>query len=145
MVAQNRIQKIFLAYTAIVLISLVCSLTGSTQEDTWSLYYSGPDGTNYYYEPGSVNYTPINKRTRARGTEHHVKVLEKVVYTKPEYKVKEVKTLKEFRCSRSMVRSLKIDVAYRDGMRKFEMKINPWKYIEPESPQETLYDIVCIP
>lgn len=131
----------------IILIYIVCLLPVCTgaEEDRWKHYYTNPDGTEHYYDSKSVSRTSKSRIRTRKGYSQVwvVKVREKMVYNDPEYKLKESRILREFDCSKRMVRTLMISESYKDGSKRIVGKIHPWKNIDLEPFYEALYEIVC--
>ncbi len=138
----------------IIWISVFCflSIHAMAEEYGWKFYYTTPDGTKHFYDSKSIIRTsqgPINtskrriKTRKARSKVWLVKVKEKAVFNKPDYKLKESRILREFDCSERKVRMLMKSDFYKDGTQKIEIKTRPWENIGSEPFFEVLYEIVC--
>jgi len=74
-----------------------------------------------------------------------VKVREKLVFNNPKYPLKESRILREFDCSRNMIRILIISDTYKNGSKRIEGKAQLWESVSLKPFYEALYEIVCKP
>ena len=72
-----------------------------------------------------------------------VKVMEKILFVNQDHKLRELEILKEFNCTKGVLRLLKKSEFYRNGLNKIEEKVHPWQHISNEEYYKALYDIIC--
>jgi hypothetical protein len=143
----------------VFLLYVVCFLFvyADAEENRWHLHYTDPDGTEHYYDSKNIISTSkviLETRTstkrRVPTPKKYTKVLmvkirEKLVFNNPKYLLKESRILREFDCSRNMIRTLMISDTYNNDSKRIEGKAQPWENISSKPSYETLYEIVCKP
>jgi hypothetical protein len=143
----------------VFLIYVVCLLFvyADAEENRWHLYYTDPDGTEHYYDSKNIISTSkviletqTSTKRRVRTPKKYTKVLlvklrEKLVFNNPEYPLKESRILREFDCSRNMIRTLMISDTYKNGSKRIEGKAQLWESVSLKPFYEALYEIVCKP
>ena len=122
------------------------------EENRWKLYFTTSDGDEYYYDTISIDRSSKKiSKTYKRGSRNYkryikavfVKVRERIVLNKPDNKLKEVRILRQFDCSKKTVRTLMVEEFYKNGLHKIEGKIRPWDNIGLNPRLEALYGIIC--
>ena len=151
---QGKVMSFTVLLLYVVFFFFVCA---DAEENRWHLYYTDPDGTEYYYDSKNIISTSkvifetqTSTKRRLRTPKKYTKVLvvklrEKLVFNNPGYPLKESRILREFDCSRNMIRTLMISDTYKNGSKRIEGKAQPWKNISSKPSYEALYEIVCKP
>jgi hypothetical protein len=143
----------------VFLLYVVCFLFvyADAEENRWHLYYMDPKGTEHYYDSKNIIRTSkvilesqTSTKRRSRTLKKYTKVLvvklrEKLVFNNPGYPLKESRILREFDCSRNMIRTLMISDTYKNNFKKIEGKAQPWENVSSKPSYEALYEIVCKP
>jgi hypothetical protein len=144
---------------AVLLLFVICffSFYADAEENRWHLYYTDPKGTEHYYDSKNIIHTSkvileaqTSTKRRPRTPKKYTKVLvvklrEKLVFNNPGYPLKESIILREFDCSRNMIRTLMISDTYKNNFKKIEGKAQPWENVSSKPSYEALYEIVCKP
>ncbi len=151
---QGKVMSFTVLLLYVVCFFLVCA---DAEENRWHLYYTDPDGTEHHYDSKNIISTSkviletqTSTKRRLRTPKKYTKVLvvklrEKLVFNNPGYPLKESRILREFDCSRNMIRTLMISETYRNGFKKIEGKTQQWENIGSKPSYEALYEIVCKP
>jgi|SRR3972149_7445949 len=138
----------------VVFFFFVCA---DADENRWHPYYTDPDGTEHYYDSKNIistskviHETQTSTKRRSRTPKKYTKVLvvkvrEKLVFNNPKYPLKESRILREFDCSRNMIRILIISDTYKNGSKRIEGKAQLWESVSLKPFYEALYEIVCKP
>jgi len=150
-------KKALLCIAALV-ISFLClpSFVAGGQEE-WRLYYTGTDGSKYFYDLHSIARrlkTPETKTKDRRiprsdrrdvNARLMVKVTEKVVVNRPDDELKESKIIREFDCSARKVHTLMKSNFYKNGTMQVKGQTGMWKDEDIDSAPflKTLYAIAC--
>jgi len=128
------------------------SVSAGAEGNRWALYYSGSDGTKYYYNSKSITRSSRGRITTRRRRSKilkryrriwHVKVKEKVIFNNPDDKLKESLISREFDCSKKKVRMLMKSESYKNGSTAVEGKMRPWEDVDSKPFYQHLYAIVC--
>jgi hypothetical protein len=103
-------------------------------DNRWRYFATNGLGAMLYYDIDSV--TVYDNKI--------VKVWYKIIPNKAsESPVREAKFLDEFNCDKRESRSLKNHFYYKDGNVKSDLEKTKWGDIEPETWEESLFNIVC--
>src|SRR4030042_2968778 len=150
-------EKVVSFIVFLLLCCLFLFVYADAEENRWHLYYTDPDGTEHYYDSKNIISTSkviletqTSTKRRSRTPKKYTKVLvvklrEKLVFNNPGYPLKESRILREFDCSRNMIRTLMISETYKNGSKRIEGKDQPWENISSKPSYEALYEIVCKP
>jgi hypothetical protein len=144
----------------VLLLCIICffRVSAVAEENRWYLYYTDPERTEHYYDTKNIISTSkvileTQKTSPKRRVPTHrkyikllvVKLREKLIFNNPKYPLKESRILREFDCSKNMIRTLMVSDTYKNGFKKIEGKTQAWENISSKPSYEALYEIVCKP
>jgi hypothetical protein len=120
----------------VILLSLITigSELSYAADDRWRYFATNGLGDTLYYDTDSV--TVYGNKI--------VKVWYKIILHKDsESPVREGKFLDEFNCNKRECRAIERHYYYKDGNHKFDVEKSNWEDIQPETWEESLFNIVC--